>query len=577
MSKLDPETKKIFSKIANTVRDLSMDAVQKANSGHPGLPLGCAELGAYLYGHALRHNPKNSKWMNRDRFVLSAGHGSIWLYSLLHLSGFNLSLEDIKNFRQFNSKTPGHPEYGMTDGVETTTGPLGQGTGNAAGFALGLKLLEEKFNTPTHTLFDAKVFCLAGDGDMMEGVSSEVASFAGHLNLNNLICLYDSNHVTLDGPLDQSCSEDTMARYRAYGWDVYEIDGYDFDAMHEVISKLREKQEKPAFILAHTIIGKGSPHKAGTNKAHGSPLGEEEVAETKANLGLPPEDFYIPQAVKTFFENKLPGEKKLEEEWNETFRKWSLANPELRKEYDAMKNHTLPEDLEAKLAAIDIKSPEASRSSSNVVIQTLADLLPQLYGGSADLSGSDKTHIDNSPLIAPDNFSGRNVKFGIREFCMGTVANGFALTHTFTPFVGTFLIFSDYMRNSIRLACLSKIQVIYHFTHDSFFLGEDGPTHQPIEQVASLRAIPNLHVIRPADNNEVKMAWYAALTYNCPTALILSRQHLRDLPDTNVPFKDGVGRGAYIIRKEQQKPDYTLFATGSEVALALDVAEQLDT
>lgn len=577
MEGLDPETKKIFSKIANTIRDLAMDGVQKANSGHPGLPMGCAELGAYLYGHALKQNPKNSKWMNRDRFVLSAGHGSIWLYSCLFLAGFDLSLEDIKHFRQLHSKTPGHPEYGMTDGVETTTGPLGQGVGNAAGLALGQKILAAKFNTPQHTLFDSKVFCLCGDGDIMEGVNSEASSLAGHLNLNNLILFYDSNSVTLDGPLSQSCSEDTLSRYRAYGWDVYELDGYDFDAMESIVSALRKKQEKPAFILTHTIIGKGAPHKAGTHKVHGAPLGKEEVAEAKINLGLPPEEFYIPKAVTSYFEAKWPEQKKLEEEWNETFRKWSLANPKLRQEYDAMHHHTLPEDLEAKLAAIEMKSPLASRNSSHLVIQVLADLLPQLYGGSADLSSSDETLIDKLSLIGPNSFKGRNIKFGVREFAMSAMANGLALTNTFTPFIGTFLVFSDYMRNAIRLACLSKIHVIYQFTHDSFYLGEDGPTHQPVEHLASLRAMPNLHVIRPADNNEVKMAWVAALTYKCPTALVLSRQPLRELAETKVPYKDGVGRGAYIIRKEKRKPDFTLFATGSEVALALNVADQLET
>src|ERR1700733_10615400 len=326
---LDPQTKKILSKIANTIRILSMDAVQKANSGHPGLPLGCAEIGAYLYGYALRHNPHHSKWLNRDRLVLSAGHGSMWLYACLHLAGFDLSLEEIKKFRQLHSKTPGHPEYGVTDGVEATTGPLGQGTGNAVGMALGLKILAKKFNTSEHTLFDSKVFCLCSDGDMMEGVSHEVGALAGHLKLDNLIFIYDANNVTLDGPLADCSLEDTLSRFRAYGWAVFEVDGHDLDQLHATLSHARDNQEKPVFILAHTIIGKGAPHKAGTSHAHGAPLGPEEVAATKAALGLPDEPFYIPKAVEMFFKEKLVADKAREEEWNAVFRLWAKANVEL--------------------------------------------------------------------------------------------------------------------------------------------------------------------------------------------------------------------------------------------------------
>lgn len=573
---MDTEKKKILSKIANTIRGLSMDAVQQANSGHPGLPLGCAEIGAYLYGEALRHNPKDPTWIGRDHLVLSAGHGSMWLYSCLHLAGFDLSLDEIKNFRQLHSKTPGHPEFHETAGVEATTGPLGQGTGNAVGFALGLKILADKFNTAEHTLFDNKVFCLCSDGDIMEGVSHEVSSLAGHLKLDNLIFFYDANQITLDGPLAQSCSEDVMARYRAYGWDVFEIDGYDFDAMEQIVNQLRETQERPAMILTHTIIGKGAPNKAGTSKAHGSPLGPEEVAATKAALGISEEPFYISKSVTGYFEEKLEKDKAAQEAWKETYRLWALANPELAQEYEQMVHFTLPEDLEQQLWDIEMKPSIASRDASHVVLQKLGAWLPHLYGGSADLSGSDKTMMETFPLIQPGNFKGRNIKFGVREFGMATMANGLALTHMITPFIGTFLTFSDYMRNAIRLACLGKIHVIYQFTHDSIFLGEDGPTHQPIEQFASLRAIPHLHVIRPADGNEVKMAWLAALTYRLPTALILSRQKLPELEETRVPFAEGMARGAYIVRKEKSKPDYTLFATGSEVALALGVADELE-
>jgi len=576
MEKLDTELKKALSKTANTIRQLSMDAVERARSGHPGLPLGCAECGAYLYGYALCHNPKNSKWLNRDRLVLSAGHGSMWLYSCLHLAGFPLSLEEIKNFRQLHSQTPGHPEYGHTEGVEATTGPLGQGSGNAVGMALGLKILAEKFNTPRLTIFDAKVFALVSDGDMMEGVSAEVSSLAGHLGLDNLIFIYDANNVTLDGPLKESCSEDTPARYRAYGWDVYEMDGYDFDAMHEIFSHLRKNQKKPAFILMRTVIGKGAPNKAGTAKVHGSPLGPEEVVATKAHLGLPEEEFYIPQYVKTFFEKRVIENEESEKRWRETFRVWKEKHPQLFEEFEKMRTHALPEDLEARLWALNIKSPIAGRAASQSIIDFLGDLLPCLYGGSADLSTSDLTMMKKYPLIAPHDFSGRNIKFGVREFGMGTVATGLALTGMITPFVGTFLTFSDYMRNAIRLAALSMRHVIYQFTHESIFLGEDGPTHQPIEHYAALRAMPNLHVIRPCDANEAKMAWMAALKYKGPTALFLTRQPLREIAQTKVPYHEGLGRGGYIISGRDNKPDYTIFATGSEVALALDVAEELE-
>lgn len=574
---VDTELKKILEKTANTIRGLSMEAVQKANSGHPGLPMGCAEFGAYLYGVLLKHNPKDSKWLNRDRFVLSAGHGSMLLYSCLHLSGYNLSLDEIKRFRQLRSQTPGHPEYGITDGVEATTGPLGQGVANAVGQALGLKLLAAKFNTEDFTLFDSKVFCLAGDGCMMEGVSSEASSLAGYLELDNLVLIYDANKICLDGPISECLSEDTKLRYEAYGWDVYEIDGYDFDRMNEVFTTIRTTQRRPAFIIMHTVIGKGSPHKAGTSKAHGSPLGTEEVEEVKKILGLPEEDFYIPQAVKNFFNEKLPKDAQLEEEWNRMLRAWEEANPTLARDFHQMVKKELPQDLEAKLRKIEMKSPLAGRAASQLVLDVLGQLLPQLYGGSADLSVSDLTMMKKFELVRPGNFKGRNIKYGVREFAMGAIASGLAEIQMITPFVGTFFTFSDYMRNAIRLAALSKIQVIYQFTHDSIFLGEDGPTHQAVEHLAALRAMPRLHVVRPADNWEVKMSWIAALRYEGPTAIVLSRQNLPELSQTNVPYDQGVGKGAYILKKEGSgASQFTLFATGSEVSLALDVAAALE-
>lgn len=573
---MDPELKQIMAKIANTIRGLSMDAVQKADSGHPGLPMGCAELGAYLYGYYLKQNPKDSKWLNRDRFVLSAGHGSMWLYSCLHLAGYKISLDDIKHFRQLHSPTPGHPESFMTDGVETTTGPLGQGVGNAVGQALGFKLLAAKFNTEKQKIFNNKVFVLMGDGCVMEGVSAEVSSLAGHLKLDNLVAIYDANHVSLDGPLAESCSEDTKARYRAYGWDVYEIDGNDLDAIDAVFTQIRHHQERPCLVIAHTIIGKGAPNKAGTYKVHGSPLGVEEIKAAKEALGIPQDEFYIPQAVINYFQNKLPQDAQEEDKWKQTFEAWARENPEKLKELETMLHNKLPDDLEARLKQLSIKAPIAGRKASQEAVNLLADMLPQLYGGSADLSTSDMTMMKKFPLVAPGQFQGRNIKYGVREFGMATMATGLNQTGMIIPFIGTFLTFSDYMRNAIRLAALQHAHVIYQFTHDSIFLGEDGPTHQPVEHYAALRAIPQLQVIRPADTHEVKMAWIAALQYKGPTALILSRQNLPDLAETDVSYAEGVGRGAYIVKKEKGKADFTLIATGSELSLAMNVADALE-
>jgi transketolase len=574
---MNDKLKQSLHHIAMTIRQLSIEAVQKANSGHPGMPMGCAEFGAFLYGTLLRHNPKHSKWLNRDRVVLSAGHGSMWLYSCLHLSGFNLSLDEIKNFRQLHSKTPGHPEYGMTDGVEATTGPLGQGVANAVGMALGSKILATKFNRDQFQLFDNKVYCIAGDGCMMEGISSEASSFAGHLKLDNLVLIYDANHVTLDGALPESCSEDVKARYRAYGWDVFDLDGYDFEAMDKIFGALKKKQEKPTLVMMRTVIGKGSPNKAGTFKVHGSPLGVEEVKATKQALGLPQEDFKIALEVTEFFRQKLVQDAVAESEWNQLYKKWAAAYPELNREFMKMIKHEIPLDLEKTLASLEIKAPIAGRAASQTVLQTLGKLLPQLYGGSADLSVSDLTMMKEFPLISPGQFGGRNVKFGVREFAMSAISSGMSLTGMILPFCGTFLTFSDYMRNAIRLAALSHYHVVYQFTHDSIFLGEDGPTHQSIEQLASLRAMPNLHVIRPADTHEVKMAWIAALKYRGPTAIVLSRQNLPDLTHTFVAYERGMGRGGYIVRQASGKPDFTIFSTGSELHLAIEVAERLET
>lgn len=574
---LDSQLKQSLENIATTIRGLSMDAVQKADSGHPGMPMGFAEIGAYLWGQLMNFNPKNPHWINRDRLILSAGHGSMWLYSGLFLSGYNLTLEDLKNFRQLHSCTPGHPESFETEGVETTSGPLGQGFGNAVGQALGFKLLAAKFNTDKHPIFDNKIYCVASDGDLMEGISAEASSFAGHLQLDNLIVIYDSNNICLDGPLDESFSDDTRKRYEAYHWEVLEMNGNDIEDVARTLEKARHHQTKPLLVIAHTVIGKGSPNKAGSSKAHGSPLGPDEIIASKKELGIPLDPpFYVPQAVTDFFQKKNQDDQKKEREWQSKFENWAKENPALFHEYEIMLHQKLPQDLEEKIKKVEIKAPVAGRKASQDVIAVLADLLPQLMGGSADLSGSDLTMMKKYGVVAPKNFKGRNIKFGVREFSMATMATGLSQTGFILPFVGTFLTFSDYMRNAIRLASMMKQHVIYQFTHDSIFLGEDGPTHQPVEHYAALRAIPHLHVIRPGDANEVKMAWVAALNYQGPTAILLSRQNLPNLTETDVSYSDGVGRGAYVIKKEKSKPDYTLVATGSELHLALDVAKELE-
>lgn len=573
--RLDPGLRKNLEDIARTIRGLSIDTIEKAGSGHPGLPLGCAEIGAMLYGKILRHNPADPRWINRDRFILSAGHGSAWLYSCLHLSGFDLSLEDLAGFRQLDSKTPGHPEAGETPGVETTTGPLGQGVANAVGTALGLKMLASRFKNGNKSIIDGKVYCLMGDGCMMEGISSEASSFAGHLGLDNLVLIYDSNGISLDGPLHESCSEDTIARYRSYGWKVIEADGNDPDSLFSAFGKAANPEGKPVLIVATTIIGKGSPGKAGSYKAHGAPLGEAEARATKEALGIPPEPFFVPGSVRQYFDERLEAQASSQDGWRKMLDGWAEEFPGRYEEFKAMSERIIPGSLEENLKAIGINSPISGRKASSAAIQVLAGEIPFVVGGSADLSSSDSTMISDYPVIAPGRFEGRNIKFGVREFAMAAMASGLSQTGMFLPFIGTFLTFSDYMRNAIRLAALMKQRVIYHFTHDSIFLGEDGPTHQPVEHLAALRAIPGLQVIRPCDANEVRGAWIAALGYDGPTALVLSRQDLPTLPGTAVPFADGVGRGAYIIDEAGSGPDFTIVASGSEVSLALEVAAEL--
>lgn len=576
-STLDPQTKLSLSKVANAIRHLTMDAVEKSGSGHPGLPLGCAELASYLYGFYLQHNPKNPQWLNRDRFILSAGHGSLLQYICMHLAGYKISLENLKMYRQGGSITPSHPQSTVTEGVETTTGADGHGVANGIGMALGLKILENKLFNEKHPLITSKVVILAGDGCIMEGVAAEASSLASHLNLNNLILIYDSNATSLDGYVSEISSEDTALRYKAYGWDVVEIDGHDLDQIHDACLGTRFKQEKPLLIIANTIIGQGSSQKQGTPAAHGQPLGLKEVSNARKQLGLPDIDFYVEPEVYDFFKNRLSCQEKTEDEWHQSFDFWGKDHPKQKTDFNKMRSLPSIDELESLLTDLPISGSMPTRFASRDVINFLANKLPQLYGGSADLARSDGTFLKDYDVILPPIYSGRNIKYGIREFAMGAMAIGLWQTDFIVPFVGTFLAFSDYMRHSIRMAALMRAKVIFQLTHDSIYVAEDGPTHQPIEHIASLRAIPNLQVIRPADQYEVKNAWIAALSWDGPTALILSRQSLPELQETQVSYGQGVGRGAYVIKQAQDKPcDFTFFATGSEVQLALKVARALE-
>lgn len=571
---LDSELCARLQLTASAIRSLAVDMVQRANSGHPGLPMGCAELGAYLYGYYLNYCSSEPTWPARDRFILSAGHGSALLYICLHLGGFDLSMSDLQRFRQLHSKTPGHPEAELTPGVETSTGPLGQGVGHAVGQALGLKLLQGRFAQRPPAFDRAKVIALAGDGCMMEGVSSEASSLAGHLRLDNLILIYDANEITLDGPLADSCSEDTQERYRAYGWQVERIDGHDLRDIHRALSPLRTQQKGPVLLIAKTQIGRGSPHRAGSHKAHGAPLGQEEVALVKEGLGFPQEPFYIPAETRAFFAEREIAARKRHARWQMDFESWKSADADRHLLWKALATRSAPY-AEVLLRDLHIKSPISGRAASQAVIARLAEAMPSLYGGSADLSGSDMTMIQKSSIVRRGDFSGRNLKFGVREFAMVTAAVGLGQTQMIFPFVGTFLTFSDYMRNGIRLAALMRCRMVLQFTHDSIFLGEDGPTHQPVEHLAALRAMPRLQVVRPADANEVKGAWIAALQFAGPTAIVLSRQNLPEVTGTDRAFADGVGRGAYQLSRAEETGDVALFATGSELALAQEVADLL--
>ncbi len=577
----------------NTIRTLSLDAVQKAESGHPGLPLGAAPMAYVLWTRFLRHNPRNPKWENRDRFLLSAGHGSMLLYSLLHLTGYDLSLDEIKNFRQFGSKTPGHPEYGLTPGVEITTGPLGQGFANGVGMAMGGAHLGAKFNKESFPLIDHYVYAIVSDGDLMEGVASEAASLAGHLQLGKLIYLYDDNNVTIEGFTKLAFSEDVPKRFEAYGWHTLTVeDGNNLDAIEAAIRAAQSVGAKPSLISVKTIIGYGMPT-AGTRKAHSDAPGEEAVRETKRHLGWPEDkQFYIPdEALKHFREAVARGARQ-ETEWQALVEKYEQQHSEAGRLWRSTMKGELPEDWESYLPNFKDAKPMATRVASGEVINALALHLPMLIGGSADLGVSNNTDIKGGGDFEAGSYDGRIIHFGVREHAMGSTLTGISLNGGLIPFGGTFMTFSDYMRPAIRLAALSGVQVIYVFTHDSIGLGEDGPTHQPIEHLAALRAIPKLFVIRPADPAEVSEAWrLAILRRHAPTALALTRQKVGLIDRTRYSAAAGLRRGGYILAeadpvetgssgdrvngREVTSPQLILIATGSEVSLALEAREKL--
>ena len=563
-----------LSRAANEARGLAMDAVHACNSGHLGLPLGCAEIGAVLYGHALSHNPADPKWLNRDRFILSAGHGSMFLYGWLHLSGYaSVDHEQVKKFRALHSRTPGHPEFHETAGVEATTGPLGQGISNAVGYAVSQKMAAAKFNTSAHTILDNHIVALAGDGCMQEGVAMEAAGFAGHFKLDNLILIYDSNDVTLDAMANASQSEDAAKRFEAIEWNVQTVDGHDMAAFLAAFEKAKAATGKPQLIIAKTLIGKGIPEVAGTAKAHGEG-GAKFIEGARKALGLPEsEHFFVSTETRAYFAEHAKSLAAKYAAWKTTFAAWQQANPELAKQLDAQ----VPADLLSKIPAFPADAKIATRKAGSDVLQPVADAVPNLIGGSADLYGSTLNYINSSKDFTPANWSGRNIRFGIREHGMCGIMNGIAYDGIFRASGATFLVFADYCRGSIRLAALSGLGTIYIFTHDSVGVGEDGPTHQPVETVSGLRVIPNLDVIRPADPEETAGAFAAALQRNNgPTLLALTRQVVPMLNEASVQTRrEGVFKGGYILVKETGALKTILLAAGSEVQHALAAAKTL--
>jgi len=566
---------KIDELCINTIRLLSADAVQKANSGHPGMPMGAAAMAFSLWTNEMNYDPSDPDWPGRDRFILSAGHGSMLLYSMLYLTGYELTLDDIKNFRQLDSKTPGHPESHLTKAVETTTGPLGQGFANGVGFAIAQKYLSAKYDRPGFNIFDYNIYAIVSDGDLMEGISSEAASLAGHLKLGNMIYLYDDNHISIEGNTEIAFTEDTAKRFEAFGWQVIEVsDGNDPDKISEAVKKAKQEKDKPSLIKIRTHIGFGSPNKADSAGSHGSPLGEDELRLTKENLGFDPDkSFYVPDEVLKFFRDKGENGKKKKDEWEKLYSEYSGKFPDESKEIDRLMKGEFIEGWEKAFPVFTTDEGKmATRSASGKTINAIAEYFPQMIGGSADLEPSNNTFLKKYKSFQPGNYDGRNLHFGVREHAMGAVLSGITLTLPMIAYGATFLIFSEYMRAPIRLAAIMGIRPIYVFTHDSIALGEDGTTHQPIEQLISLRSIPNLTVIRPADANETSQAWKTALEIKSgPVALVLTRQNLPIIDQSEFGSAENLNKGAYILSDCNVEPEILLIATGSEVSLAMEV------
>lgn len=569
---------KELSLAANTIRGLAMDGVQSANSGHPGMPMGMADVAATLWLQYLKHDPADPDWADRDRFVLSAGHGSMLIYSLLHLSGYDVPIEELHRFRQWESMTPGHPEVGDTPGVETTTGPLGQGCGNGVGMAIAEQMLAARFNTEEYTLVDHHTYVLCGDGDLMEGVSHEALALAGHLGLHKLILFYDDNNITIEGRTELAYSDDVAHRFKGYNWNVLRIDAHDYEEIDKAIRKARRSTEKPTIIICKSTIGKGSPNKADSAGVHGAPLGDDEVVLSKKALGLPEDKtFYIPEDVQEWFDARRARMKRKHNKWKKLFKAFAEAHPDKAQAWENGIQDVLPEDLADHMPKFDVTKAVATRSAGGTVLQELAKAVPHLVGGSADLAPSTKTLMNDVGSIEKGDFSGRNLHFGVREHGMAAIMNGVALHGGLRIFGSTFFVFVDYMRPSVRLAAIMKLPVIYVFTHDSFYVGEDGPTHEPVEQMASVRCMPGLTTIRPADPTETAAAWVAALENKSgPTAIMLTRQNLNVIDRSVYASEYELRRGAYVLwQSEGVEPDVTLIATGSEVELALGAAKQL--
>jgi transketolase len=563
----------------NTVRILAADAVQKANSGHPGTPMGLAPLGHVLWTESMNYNPQNPEWANRDRFILSAGHACMLQYSFLYLTGYDISMDDLKNFRQLHSKTAGHPEYGLLAGIEVTTGPLGQGFANGVGFAIAQKYLAARYNKPGFDIFNYTIYAICSDGDMMEGVTAEAASVAGHLQLGNIIYLYDDNHITIEGNTNLAFDEDVAQRFEAYGWHVQTLaDGNDLNALSSAIKNAQKETGRPSLIKVRTHIGYGSPNKADTADAHGAPLGEEEVKLVKEHFGFDPKKYFeVPVEVLNYYREAGKKGIKKEQEWNELYKSYKEKYPELAADYELLSSGKLPEGWKEKLPVFKTGDEKiATRKASGKVLNAIANSLPNLIGGSADLAPSTDTILKEYQSFSATNYGGRNFHFGIREHSMGAILNGIALSKLLIPYGATFLIFSDYMRPPIRLAAIMKIRTIIVFTHDSIGLGEDGTTHQPVEQLIGLRSVPNLTLIRPADANETAQAWRVALEHtDGPVALILTRQGLPVIDQEKYTKANELEKGAYILSESEQAPQLILIGTGSEVQLLITAQQKL--